>query len=121
VTARLPQLVGSGRARRMSMTGEVIDAATALRIGLVTEVVAHDALLDRACEIAAAVAEVPAATMRALKEIYVAGADTTVGPALAAEREVGARNRPDLDLLDQRRVAVTIRNREQIAPAAPSP
>jgi enoyl-CoA hydratase len=34
-------------ARRMSMTGEVIDAATALRVGLVTEVVAHERLRAR--------------------------------------------------------------------------
>ena len=48
MTARLPQLVGLGMARRLSMTGEVVDAARAEKIGLVTEVVAHDRLLDRA-------------------------------------------------------------------------
>ena len=39
MTARLPQLVGLAMARRLSMTGEVVDAARAERIGLVTEVV----------------------------------------------------------------------------------
>ena len=52
VTARLPQLVGAGMARRLSMTGEVVDAARAERIGLVTEIVAHDQLMQRAVELA---------------------------------------------------------------------
>ena len=42
MTARLPQLVGMATARRLSMTGEVVDAAFAERIGLVSEVVEHD-------------------------------------------------------------------------------
>lgn len=45
MTARLPQRVGAAMARRLSMTGEVVDAARAERIGLVTEVVPHDRLL----------------------------------------------------------------------------
>jgi enoyl-CoA hydratase/carnithine racemase len=43
MTARLPIVVGEARARRMSLTGEVVDAETAFRIGLVTEVVPHAA------------------------------------------------------------------------------
>jgi enoyl-CoA hydratase/carnithine racemase len=54
MTARLPQLVGVAMARRLSMTGEVVDAARAEQIGLVTEVVPHDRLLQRAVELAGA-------------------------------------------------------------------
>ena len=64
MTARLPQLVGAAMARRLSMTGEVVDAARAERIGLVTEVVAHERLVERAIELASQIAEVPRATMR---------------------------------------------------------
>ena len=50
----LPPTVGLGRARKMLLTGETIDAAEALRIGLVDEVVAnekvHDAAMDTARE-----------------------------------------------------------------------
>src|SRR5690349_1487283 len=67
MTARLPQVVGTPMARRMSMTGEVIDAARAERIGLVTEVLAHDRLIPRALELAAQIAEVPGPTMAGLK------------------------------------------------------
>jgi enoyl-CoA hydratase len=114
LTARLPPLVGSGWARRMSYAGEVIDADRALRIGLVTEVVAHDRLLDRAAELAAMVAEVPAETMRALKGVYVSGAAGTIDAALAAEQTASAEQRPDLAHLEQRRAAVTERNRRQV-------
>ena len=41
-TARLPRLVGLAAARRMIMTGEPVDAAEAVRIGLVDEVVPAD-------------------------------------------------------------------------------
>src|ERR1700729_1491925 len=48
MTIRLPQLVGIDRARRMSLTGDYIDAETARDWGLVVEVLPHDSLLIRA-------------------------------------------------------------------------
>ena len=45
MTIRLPQLIGIDRARRMSFTGDYIDAATARDWGLVVEVVPHESLL----------------------------------------------------------------------------
>ncbi|KRD14281.1 enoyl-CoA hydratase [Mycobacterium sp. Root265] len=114
MTARLPQVVGLAMARRMSMTGEVIDAARAERIGLVTEVVAHDRLLERALELAAAIAEVPGPTMLGLKEIYTEGAAAVIDPALAAEARIAfAQHREFGDLGDRFR-AVSERNKSQI-------
>jgi enoyl-CoA hydratase/carnithine racemase len=46
-TQRLPRVVGLGPALRMILTGEHIDAAEALRIGLVSEVGNLDAAVDR--------------------------------------------------------------------------
>jgi len=114
MTARLPGVVGQAWARRMSFTGEVVGAAQALRIGLVTEVVAHDALIGRALELATAVSETPHETMRALKHIYQEGGAPTIGAALAVEQSVSRTNRPDLGLLDDRRSAVMARNRNQL-------
>jgi enoyl-CoA hydratase len=51
-TQRLPRLVGTGQAMQLLLTGEMISAQEAHRIGLVNEVVAADRLIPRAEEIA---------------------------------------------------------------------
>jgi enoyl-CoA hydratase/carnithine racemase len=114
MTARLPQLVGLGMARRLSMTGEVVDAARAQRIGLVTEVVPHDRLLDRALQLAAQIAEVPGPTMVGLKQIYTTGAAAVVDPALAAEETIAYAQHRDFEGLGDQFRAVTERNKRQI-------
>ncbi|KRE33600.1 enoyl-CoA hydratase [Mycobacterium sp. Soil538] len=116
MTARLPQLVGAAMARRLSMTGEVVDAARAERIGLVTEVVAHDRLLGRAVDLATQIADVPGPTMRGLKEIYTSGAAAVTDPALAAEERIAFAQHREFDSLGDRFTAVAQRNREQIQP-----
>ncbi len=52
----LPERVGFTMARRMSFTGDFVDARRALECGLVTEVVPHEQLLDRARGLAATIA-----------------------------------------------------------------
>jgi enoyl-CoA hydratase len=47
-TIRLPRIIGRGRALELILTGDMIDAAEAHRIGLVNRVVAQDALADEA-------------------------------------------------------------------------
>jgi enoyl-CoA hydratase len=47
-TQRLPRLVGKGRALEMLLTGEMVDAAEAYRLGLVNRVVPKERLLDEA-------------------------------------------------------------------------
>ncbi|HVV30177.1 MAG TPA: enoyl-CoA hydratase [Mycobacteriales bacterium] len=67
VAVELPRRVGLARAREMSLTGNFVDAQTALRIGLVNHVVAHDELLARATELASAIAEQDRDMVRALR------------------------------------------------------
>jgi enoyl-CoA hydratase len=113
--ARVGILPGGGMtARRLSMTGEVIDAARAERIGLVTEVVPHDRLRSRAVELAGQIAEVPAPIMAGLKEIYVTGSAAVTDPALAAEQDIAGAQELDRDGLGTRYAEITERNRRQI-------
>jgi enoyl-CoA hydratase len=116
MTARLPQLVGTAMARRLSMTGEVVDAARAEQIGLVTEVVPHDRLVPRAVELATQIAEVPAPIMAGLKQIYVTGWAAVTDPALSAEQRIAGSQVLDRDGLGARYTEVSERNRSQIRP-----
>jgi enoyl-CoA hydratase len=57
VLVELPRRIGMAAAREMSMTGNFVDADTALRIGLANHVVAHDDLLAFTLDKAGAIAE----------------------------------------------------------------
>src|SRR5207342_2338964 len=56
-TVRLPRIVGKGRALELLLTGAIIDAAEALRIGLVSRVVPADRLLAEAESLARSIME----------------------------------------------------------------
>jgi enoyl-CoA hydratase len=70
LSVRLPQKVGVGLARRMSLTGDYLSAADALRAGLVTEVVPHDELLPTAQRVAASIVGNNQNAVRALLASY---------------------------------------------------
>ena len=114
MTARLPRVVGLAMARRLSMTGEVVDAARAERIGLVTEVVPHNRLIRRALDLAGQIAEVPGPTMASLKEIYATGAAAVIDPALAAEEKIAFAQHRDFEGLGDLFRDVVKRNKGQI-------
>lgn len=84
-TQRLPRLVGAGRAARMVLTGEAIDAQTALAWGLVDEVVEPAALLPRAREIALKMAEKSPVALKLAKEALRAAEDGSLAQGLARE------------------------------------
>jgi enoyl-CoA hydratase len=70
LTVRLPRLIGIDRARRMSYTGDFIDAETALHWGLVVEVVRHEVLLERARALATAVVGMARDNIRGMRRMY---------------------------------------------------
>lgn len=73
-------------AKRMSLTGLPVDAATALQAGLVTELVPHTTLLERARELAAAVEACDPRGVRAVKALYDDGLAGTRAQWLALEQ-----------------------------------
>ena len=66
----LPRVVGFSKALELAFTCRVIDAAEALRIGLVSEVVPAEKLLERTMEIAAEIAQHPARILRLAKRLF---------------------------------------------------
>jgi len=87
-TQTLPWLVGEGWAKRMILTGERVDAATALRIGLAEEVVPAGQALDAALRLAGRACNVsPRAAAYSKQLVHLARQGVPRGPALALERE----------------------------------
>jgi enoyl-CoA hydratase/carnithine racemase len=85
-TQRLARLVGPARAKDLVFTGRQVDAAEALRIGLVDEVVAHEQLHERAFALAAQLAAGPRKALALAKQLVDIGLDTTLQLGLDAER-----------------------------------
>jgi enoyl-CoA hydratase len=84
-TIRLPRLVGRGRALELILTGEMIDADEAYRIGLVNRVTQPDALLDAARDLARMMtANGPIAIALALESVD-RGMSTTIDDAQTLE------------------------------------
>jgi len=65
---KLPSIVGPAKAAELLMTGDQIDAKEAERIGLVSKVVPHEALLDEATALAGRIAANPPLAVRYFKE-----------------------------------------------------
>jgi enoyl-CoA hydratase len=65
----LPKLVGVGRAMEMILTGEIIDAAEAQRIGLVERVFPHEKLIEEVLKIAEKIASAPFLSVRQAKAL----------------------------------------------------
>jgi enoyl-CoA hydratase/carnithine racemase len=66
----LPRVVGFSKALELAFTCRVIDAAEALRIGLVSEVTSPERLLPRTMEIACEIAQHPPRILRLAKRLF---------------------------------------------------
>jgi enoyl-CoA hydratase/carnithine racemase len=65
----LPKLVGIGRAMEMILTGEIIDATEAQRLGLVERVFPHDQLLEQTFAVAKKITAAPFLSVRHAKAL----------------------------------------------------
>jgi 2-(1,2-epoxy-1,2-dihydrophenyl)acetyl-CoA isomerase len=81
----LPRVVGMAKAAEMIFTGEVIDAAEALRLGIVSQVVAPEELLPTAYEMARRIAAGPPVAIRLAKRSLYANEDLDLRGALQME------------------------------------
>jgi enoyl-CoA hydratase len=80
-TQRLARRVGAARARELCMTGDMVNAEEALRIGLVNAVVPHAELLPRVRETAKKIASKGPLAIAAVKRVVARGADVPLQTA----------------------------------------
>lgn len=96
-TQRLPRLVGRGAALKLILSGQIITAEEALRIGLLDELVVdsegnrEDALVRRARELAIQMAAMPQLAVSAALQAVTEGADLPLDGALALEASIFGR------------------------------
>jgi len=114
LTVRLPQKVGVGLARRMSLTGDYLSAAEALRAGLVTQVVPHDELLDTARGVAGSIVGNNQSAVRALLASYHRIDETHTSTGLWLEAAAARQYRTSGDDIAANREAVLQRGRAQV-------
>jgi enoyl-CoA hydratase/carnithine racemase len=82
----LPRIIGYSKALELAFTCRVIDAAEALRLGLVSEVVPADRLMARSLEIAGEIARQPSRILRLAKRLF----SLTQGKSLEETLEISA-------------------------------
>jgi enoyl-CoA hydratase len=88
-TQRLPRIVGLGRALDLILTGRIVEAAEAEAIGLLTAVVPDGAHLERALEIAEALARFPQDTMLLDRAAAIQGSTLPLAEGLELESRSG--------------------------------
>jgi enoyl-CoA hydratase/carnithine racemase len=87
-TQRLPRIVGMKRALLMQLTGQMIDAQEALRVGLVNRLVPLADLAGAAEQMAESIAEKSAVTTRLILEAVTYGPEMAPDAALRYEAEL---------------------------------
>ncbi len=85
---RLTRAVGKAKAMEMVLTGRMMDAAEAERAGLVSRVLAPEALLDEARAVAAKIAFQSPLAVMANKEMVNAAFETTLAQGVVFERRL---------------------------------
>jgi enoyl-CoA hydratase len=87
-TQRLPRFVGLGQALRLTLTGDMIGADEAARLGLVEMVVPHDELRAQTLELAARMAAMSPLTLRVAKEAVRASEQLPIEDGIRYERDL---------------------------------
>jgi enoyl-CoA hydratase len=114
LSVRLPQKVGVGLARRMSLTGDYLSANDALRAGLVSEVVPHGQLLSAARQVAASIVGNNQNAVRALLASYHRIDESQTSAGLWLEAMAARQFATSGDDIAANREAVLQRGRAQV-------
>jgi enoyl-CoA hydratase len=114
LTALLPRAVGVRKAREMSITGAFVDAAEALRIGLVNHVVPHEQLLSFSLGLANQIPGTPAVSE--MLDLYARGQDMSLAAALALETSHSLGRKYDLAAFTAAGSQTAARQRERESP-----
>jgi enoyl-CoA hydratase len=89
-TQRLPHLVGEGKAMELILTGDLIDAEEARRLGLVNQVVAPEELVARTMELANKIAEMSPVALAMAKKAVKNATRMNLANGLEAESDLFA-------------------------------
>jgi len=89
-TQRLPRVVPQVKAAEMLLTGKLIGAQEAYRIGLVNDVVSTEEVMPRAMEWAEAICQAAPLAVRAAKEAMIRGSGLTLHDGLRLEDSLNA-------------------------------
>ncbi len=87
-TQRMPRIVGMGNAMRLILTGDMIGAEEARKIGLVDLVVPHDELREKTLGLAAKIASKSPLTVRVAKEAIRASERLAIEEGILYERDL---------------------------------
>ena len=85
-TQRLIRAIGKSKAMQMVLTGDMMDAASAEKAGLVSEVVPKEQVVERALEVANTIAAYSKPITAVCKEMVNASAEVTLKQGLRLER-----------------------------------
>ena len=85
-TQRLPRAVGKSLAMKLNLTGEMIDAKTALAAGLISDVVPPELTVDTALEMARTIASKAPVAARMIKAAVLKAFETSLAAGLDYER-----------------------------------
>jgi enoyl-CoA hydratase/carnithine racemase len=99
-TQRLPRVVGPARAKELILTGKVLTAEEAERIGLVNEVVPAGQAVARATEIGEEIALRGPIAVREAKRLIDLAIETEIGDGLTAETDASQRVFASDDMLE---------------------
>ena len=115
LSQKLSRLIGISRAKELSLSGNFLDAETACSWGLVNRVVAPDALLPAAMQLASDIASANPDMVQAYKRLIDQGYSMSLSEGLSHEHSISsaANGRVSADEVEANRLAVMARGRSQ--------